>query len=94
MKIKEILSTGLQGGTPEGGWSDELEQDDCVHTLIAVVTDEGLVGLGSVFTNHELVKSSLSILKPLYENENALEPERVTEKLRHCLLYTSPSPRD
>ena len=66
MKIKEILSTGLQGGTPEGGWSDELEQDDCVHTLIAVVTDEGLVGLGSVFTNHELVKSSLSILKPLY----------------------------
>ena len=87
MRIKEILSTGLQGGTPEGGWSDELEQDDCVHTLIAVVTDEGLVGLGSVFTNHELVKSSLSILKPLYENENALEPERVTEKLRQNMFW-------
>ena len=39
MRIKEILSAGLRGGTPEGGWSDELEQDDCVHTLIAVVTD-------------------------------------------------------
>ena len=87
MRIKEILSAGLRGGTPEGGWSDELEQDDCVHTLIAVVTDEGLIGLGSVFTNHQLVESSLSILKPLYENENALEPERVTEKLRQNMFW-------
>ena len=87
MKIKEILSAGLRGGTPEGGWSDELEQDDCVHTLIAVVTDEGLIGLGSVFTNHQLVESSLAVLRPLYENENALEPERVTEKLRQNMFW-------
>ena len=73
MRIKEIRSAGLYGGTPEGGWSDELEQDDCVHTLIAVVTDEGLIGLGSVFTNHQLVEASLSVLKPLYQNENALD---------------------
>ena len=46
MKIREIRAVGLRGATPEGGWSDELEQEDCVHTLVAVVTDEGPVGLG------------------------------------------------
>ena len=42
MKIREIRAVGLRGGTPEGGWSDELERDDCVHTLIAVFTDGAL----------------------------------------------------
>ena len=50
MKIREIRAVGLRGATPEGGWNDELKQEDCVHTLIAVITDEGLTGLGSVFT--------------------------------------------
>ena len=49
MKIREITAVGLFGATPEGGWSNELRPEDCVHTLIAVRTDEGLVGLGSVF---------------------------------------------
>jgi hypothetical protein len=46
MKIREIRCAGLRGATPEGGWSNELQPDDCVHTLIAVHTDEGVVGLG------------------------------------------------
>jgi D-galactarolactone cycloisomerase len=87
MKIKEIKSVGLRGATPEGGWSDELESNDCVHTLIAVTTDEGLVGFGSVFTNDSLVKSSLAVLKPLYQDENALEPERVSEKLHQNMFW-------
>ncbi len=65
MKIAEIRAIGLRGATPEGGWSDELEQDDCVHTLIIVSTDGGLTGLGSVFTNDDLVKSALAVLEPL-----------------------------
>ncbi len=87
MKIKEIRAVGLRGATPEGGWSDELESGDCVHTLIAVITDEGLIGFGSVFSNDLLVKSSLSILKPLYQDENALEPERVSEKLHQNTFW-------
>ena len=87
MKIREIRAIGLRGATPEGGWSDELERDDCVHTLIIVITDEGLTGLGSVFTNDDLVKSALSILEPLYLGENALEPERVTEKLHQNMFW-------
>ena len=81
MKIREIRCAGLRGATPEGGWSNELRPDDCVHTLVAVHTDEGAVGLGSVFTNDSLVRASLAVLEPLYRGESALEPERVSEKL-------------
>lgn len=87
MKIREIRAIGLRGRTPEGGWSVEIQPEDCVHTLIAVVTDEGLVGWGSVFTNADLVRASLSVLRPLYENENALEPERVSEKLHQNTFW-------
>jgi D-galactarolactone cycloisomerase len=87
VKIREIRAVGLRGATPEGGWSDELRQDDCVHTLIAVLTDEDLIGLGSVFTNDGLVQSALAVLEPLYRGENALEPERVTEKLRQNMFW-------
>ena len=36
MKITKIVAVGLPGATPEGGWSNELKPDDCVHTLVAV----------------------------------------------------------
>lgn len=87
MQIKEIKALGLRRGTPEGGWSNELTQEDCVHTLVAVFTDEGLTGLGSVFTNDDLVKSALEVMKDLYEGENALEPERVSEKLHQHTFW-------
>ncbi len=87
MKITDIRCAGLRGATPEGGWSNELRPDDCVHTLIAVHTDEGLVGLGSVFTNDALVRASLALLEPLYLGESALEPERVSEKLHQHMFW-------
>ena len=87
MKIREIRAVGLRGATPEGGWTDELQRDDCVHTLIAVLTDEDLTGYGSVFTNDALVHAALGVLEPLYRGENALEPERVGEKLRQSTFW-------
>lgn len=87
MRISKIQCAGLRGATPEGGWSNELRPEDCVHTLIAVHTDEGLVGLGSVFTNDRLVKAALDVLEPIYRNENALEPERVSEKLHQNTFW-------
>src|SRR3954470_8652068 len=87
LKIREIKSAGLRGATPEGGWSNELRPEDCVHTLIAVHTDDGLVGLGSVFTNDQLVRAALGILEPLYRGENPLEPERVSEKLHQNTFW-------
>lgn len=47
MKIHSIRCAGLRGATPEGGWSNELKPDDCVHTMVAVQTNEGLIGIGS-----------------------------------------------
>jgi D-galactarolactone cycloisomerase len=87
MKIREIRAVGLRGATPEGGWSDEIQPDECVHTLIAVLTDEGVTGIGSVFTNDDLVRAALAVLEPLYRGENALEPERVSEKLHQNTFW-------
>ena len=81
MRITTIRAAGLRHGTPAGGWSNEIREEDCVHTLVAVFTDEGVVGWGSSFTNDALVRGALAVLEPLYRGENPLEPERVTEKL-------------
>jgi len=81
MKIVKIQAAGLRGATPEGGWAHEITPQDCVHTLVAVFTDEGVTGWGSIFTNDELVRAALHVLEPLYSGENPQEPERVSEKL-------------
>jgi L-alanine-DL-glutamate epimerase-like enolase superfamily enzyme len=85
-KIERVLAYGLRGQTPEGGWSNELQPEDCVHTIIAVITADG-IGWGSVFTSEALVKASLEILRPLLIGENALEPERVSEKLHQNTFW-------
>jgi len=87
MKIRDIRALGLVGATPEGGWSAELRPEDSVHTLIAVLTDEGITGLGSVFTNAGLVRAGLTVMQPLWHGENALEPERVSEKLHQHTFW-------
>jgi len=87
MKIKEVRCAGLRGETPEGGWSNELRPDDCVHTLIAVHTDEGVVGVGSVCSSDALVKGALTVLEPMLLGETALEPERVSEKLHQNTFW-------
>jgi L-alanine-DL-glutamate epimerase-like enolase superfamily enzyme len=87
VRIHDIQAIGLTGATPEGGWSNELRPEDSVHTLVIVRTDEGLTGVGSVFTNAGLVRAALAILEPLYRGENALEPERVSEKLHQHTFW-------
>jgi D-galactarolactone cycloisomerase len=81
MKITSIKAAGLRGSTPEGGWTNEIKPEDCIHTLIAVYTDEGVTGWGSAFTSDLLVKGALAVLESLFLGENPLEPERVSEKL-------------
>ncbi len=87
MRIRDIRSIGLYGATPEGGWSNEIKPEDSVHTLIIVDTDEGVTGAGSVFTNPALVAAALAVLEPLYKNERADEPERVSEKLHQHTFW-------
>ena len=87
MKIIQINITGLAGGTVEGGWADELKPEDDVHTIVEVLTDEGLAGVGSVFTSKALVEGAVKLLKPFLIGERADEPMRVTERLRQTTFW-------
>ena len=65
-KIRSIVSVPLLGESPKGGWSAEIRPEDSIHSLIAVHTDAGITGHGSVFTNGGLVAAALKVLEPLY----------------------------
>lgn len=87
MRIRQITAAGLRGATPRGGWSNELKPSDVVHTLVVVHTDEGLTGVGSVFSSESLVRAAVDLLRPILIGESALEPERVSEVLRQNTFW-------
>jgi D-galactarolactone cycloisomerase len=87
VRITEIRAIGLGGATPKGGWSHDLLPAHVTHTLLEVHTDEGVIGTGSSYTTDQLVRASLDVLRPLYEGENPLEPQRVTEKLHQHTFW-------
>ncbi|CAM5310130.1 galactonate dehydratase [Aquamicrobium terrae] len=87
IKIRSIRCVPLLGESPKGGWSNEILPEDSVHALIAVHTDAGITGYGSSFTDGRLVEAGIKVLEPLWRGENALEPERVTEKLNQNTFW-------
>src|SRR5947209_9287662 len=87
MKIAELRITGLSGGTVEGGWVDDLKPEEDINTIIEVVTDAGLVGIGSAMTSVALVEAAVKLLRPLLIGERADEPARVSEKLRQHTFW-------
>jgi len=70
MRIREIRAAGLRGPVPKSGKGSRSRQERCIYTLIAVITDEGLTGLGSIYTNDDLVKSALAVLAPVGRSGN------------------------
>ena len=87
MKIADVKLTGLAGVTVEGGWAEELKPDDNLHTIVEVITDEGLIGVGSSMTSLALVSGAVKLLRPFLIGERADEPARVTEKLRQNTFW-------
>ena len=87
MKITEVRAAGLRGATPKGGWTRELEADDVVHTLIAVHTDDGRVGLGSVFSSEKLVCGALDVLRPICVGLDPREPDRVSQEMHEHTFW-------
>jgi D-galactarolactone cycloisomerase len=87
MQIADIRLTGLSGGTVEGGWAEELEPADNINTVVEVLTDEGLVGVGSAMTSSALVAAGVELLRPFLIGERADEPARVSEKLRQHTFW-------
>lgn len=87
MKIIEIRTIPLMGRTPETGWDHEVDPEENLQTIVEVVTDEGLVGIGSSYTSQALVEGALSLLRPWLIGEVAIEPERVSEKLHQMTFW-------
>lgn len=86
MKIQSVDCLGLFGKSPKGGWSNEIRPEDSVHALVVIKTDEGHVGIGSVFTDARLVEAALGVLRPLLIGES-IEPMRVSEKLHQNTFW-------
>ena len=87
VRITSIEAAPLVGDTPKGGWDAEIKPEDSIHALIAVYTDAGITGHGSVYTDGRLVQAGLRVLEPLFRDENALEPQRVSEKLHQNTFW-------
>jgi D-galactarolactone cycloisomerase len=87
MKIIDVRIFPLTGGTVDGGWPQGHEPQEDLHTLVEVITDEGLTGWGSCFTSGALVAGAMRLLWPLLEGASAIEPERTTEILRQSTFW-------
>jgi L-alanine-DL-glutamate epimerase-like enolase superfamily enzyme len=87
MKIVDVRITGLVGGTVDGGWPQGNKPEEDLNTLVEVVTDEGLIGVGSAMTSKALVEAAVGILRPHLLGERADEPARVSEKLRQSTFW-------
>jgi len=87
MKIKDVRLIPLAGSTPDGGWQEGDSPEDNLHTLVEVMSDEGVVGLGSVFTSAKISAGALDILRPTLIGESAIEPVRVCEKLHQTTFW-------
>jgi D-galactarolactone cycloisomerase len=87
LRITAVRAAPLFGESPKGGWSAEIKPEDSIHAIIAVHTDAGITGYGSVFTDGRLAEAALKVLEPLFLGENALEPERVSEKLHQNTFW-------
>jgi L-alanine-DL-glutamate epimerase-like enolase superfamily enzyme len=85
--ITRVTTIPLKGETPDGGWAHGFDPDENLHTLIEIETDSGITGMGSCYTSQSLVEGSLRLLRPHIIGENALEPERVSEKLLQMTFW-------
>ncbi|MEX0726097.1 MAG: mandelate racemase/muconate lactonizing enzyme family protein [Planctomycetaceae bacterium] len=87
MKIFDVEVIPLTGGTVDGGWPQGHEPEEDLHTLVIVKTDDGTEGVGSCFTSGSLIHGAMKLLWPLMNGESAVEPERVSEKLRQATFW-------
>jgi L-alanine-DL-glutamate epimerase-like enolase superfamily enzyme len=84
--IERVTVIPLVGATVDGGWPQGHAAGENLHTLIEVSTRDGRVGVGSCFTSAALVNGAVELLWPLLKGE-AIEPERVSEKLRQSSFW-------
>src|SRR6476469_5493354 len=82
MKITAVKTIPLGGATHDHGWPGGTDPNVQYNTLVEVIGEDGFLGIGSCYTSRQLVEGSLQLLQPHMIGESALEPERLSEKLR------------
>jgi L-alanine-DL-glutamate epimerase-like enolase superfamily enzyme len=88
MKITAVNLLPLRGATPDGGWDEKLLDDDHnLSTLVEVVTDEGVTGVGSVFTSAKLIEGSIEVFRPFLIGASALDPVATCESLHQHTFW-------
>jgi L-alanine-DL-glutamate epimerase-like enolase superfamily enzyme len=87
MKIVAVRTIPLRGATADHGWPGGTDPNVQYNTLVEVVSDQGLVGIGSCYTTQALVEGALALLREHLIGETGLEPQRVGEKLRQSLFW-------
>jgi D-galactarolactone cycloisomerase len=88
VNIKDIRVLPLRGATPDGGWDAKfLDQQNNLHTLLEVITDEGVTGVGSVFTSAKLVEGAIDVMRPFLIGASALDPAVTSERLHQQTFW-------
>ena len=88
MKIQDIRLLPLRGETPDGGWDEKfLNAENNLHTLVEVITDEGVTGIGSVFTSAKLIDGALDVIRPFLIGASALDPSATTERFHQQTFW-------
>ena len=88
--IQNIRILPLRGATPDGGWAaDEAFVDEAnnLHTLVELITDEGLTGVGGVFTSAQLVAGAVEVVRPFLIGASAQAPAAVSENLHQQTFW-------
>jgi D-galactarolactone cycloisomerase len=85
MKIQEIRVLPLFGANAAS--DREQAEGENVYTLVELITDEGVTGLGSVYTSAQLVKGALAVLRPRLIGASAVDPARVAETLHQSTFW-------
>lgn len=88
MKIQDIRLLPLRGETPDGGWDEKfLNRENNLHTLVEVITDEGVTGVGSVFTSAKLIEGAFDVIRPFLIGASALDPTATTERFHQQTFW-------
>ena len=77
---RPVLTPGVLMSPYEGWWGGD-------QTLIRIHTDEGVSGWGSCGIRGDLAQGSLEAFTPHLIGEEALEPERVSDKLQQVACW-------
>ena len=88
MKIVAINVLPLRGETPDGGWDEKfVDKEYNLHTLVEVLTDEGVTGVGSVYTSAKLIEGAIDVFRPFLIGASAIDPAATSETLHQHTFW-------